>query len=63
VGEHDVFPEEFKNLLGLSGELRELFLTHLGELTTAAWWRQLQERLRSGEVLDVLPYAARRAAG
>jgi isocitrate dehydrogenase kinase/phosphatase len=63
VGEHDVFPEEFRNFLGLTGELRELFLAHHGELMTAAWWRALQERLRAGEVLDVLPYASARHAG
>lgn len=62
VGEHDVFPEEFRNFLGLQGELRELFLAHHGELTTAAWWRALQERLRAGEVLDVLPYTSSRRA-
>lgn len=63
VGEHDVFPEEFRNFLGLSGELRTLFLERHGELTTAAWWRALQERLRTGEVLDVLPYTDSRRAG
>jgi isocitrate dehydrogenase kinase/phosphatase len=62
VGEHDVFPEEFRSFLGLSDEHRALFLAHHGELMTAAWWRALQERLRAGEVLDVLPYRSSRQA-
>src|SRR5207247_1025558 len=32
VGERDIFPEEFRNFLGLSGELLEAFMTHHREL-------------------------------
>ena len=27
-----------------------------GEILTADWWRGIQERLREGDVLEVLPY-------
>jgi isocitrate dehydrogenase kinase/phosphatase len=60
VGEQHVFPEEFLPFLGLTGELRRVFLEAHGELLTAAFWRKLQERHRAGEVLDVLPYPASR---
>ena len=63
VGEHDVFPEEFLPFLGLSGELRRLFLDAHGEILTAAFWRKLQERHRAGEVLDVLPYPSSKRLG
>jgi isocitrate dehydrogenase kinase/phosphatase len=60
VGEHDVFPEEFVNFLGLPRALRERFLAAHGEVLTAGYWRTLQERHRSGEVLHVLPYPPER---
>jgi len=60
VGEHDVFPEEFRNFLGLSGDHRRLFLEAHGEVLTARFWRRLQERHRAGEVLEVLPYPSSR---
>lgn len=60
VGEHDVFPEEFVNFLGLTGEPRRRFLEAHGELLTADFWRRLQARHRAGEILDVLPYTSSR---
>ncbi len=63
VGEHDVFPEEFVNFLGLTGEPRRLFLEAHGELLTADFWRTLQARHRAGEILDVLPYTSSRRLG
>jgi isocitrate dehydrogenase kinase/phosphatase len=27
-----------------------------GELLTARWWRDMVERLRAGELVDVFPY-------
>jgi isocitrate dehydrogenase kinase/phosphatase len=60
VAPEDVFPEEFVRFLGLDRQLKQLFLKHHGELLTAAWWRSVQQRLQSGEVVDFLPYPARR---
>ncbi len=56
VGERDVFPEEFLPFLGLPGDLKRAFLAVHGELLTAAWWRGIQERHRSGEIVDIFPY-------
>jgi isocitrate dehydrogenase kinase/phosphatase len=56
VGENDVFPETFINFLGFDPHLKEVFLSTHREILTADWWRGIQERLREGDVLEVLPY-------
>jgi len=56
VGESDVFPETFINFLGFDPHLKQLFLEAHGELLTADWWRGMQQRLREGDLLEVLPY-------
>jgi isocitrate dehydrogenase kinase/phosphatase len=58
VGSNDVFPEEFRNFLGLDGTLRDIFIEHHSDLFDAAFWQQVQSRLRSGEIIDVFPYGA-----
>jgi isocitrate dehydrogenase kinase/phosphatase len=64
VGPQDIFPEEFIRFMGLGGDLREAFLATHADLLTARYWTDLQERLRSGELLDILPYpCSRRLAG
>jgi isocitrate dehydrogenase kinase/phosphatase len=56
VGENDIFPEEFLPFLGLQGRLREVFLQVHGDLLTGRYWREVQERLRAGEIGDIFPY-------
>jgi isocitrate dehydrogenase kinase/phosphatase len=56
VGDRDVFPETFGSFLGLSAAQRTAFMARHGELLGAAYWRQTQQRLQAGEVLEVLPY-------
>jgi isocitrate dehydrogenase kinase/phosphatase len=56
VGPHDIFPEEFLPFLGLQGRIREFFLHAHGDLLTARWWREVQERVRAGEIVDIFPY-------
>jgi isocitrate dehydrogenase kinase/phosphatase len=56
VGKDDVFPEEFLPFLGLPGRLREVFLRAHGELLTGRWWRDIQERVSGGEIVDIYPY-------
>jgi isocitrate dehydrogenase kinase/phosphatase len=56
VGKDDIFPEEFLPFLGLPGRLREVFLQAHGELLTGRWWRDIQERVSSGEIVDIYPY-------
>jgi isocitrate dehydrogenase kinase/phosphatase len=56
VGENDIFPEEWLPFLGLSGRLREVFLQVHGALLTARFWREIQGRIREGEIKDIYPY-------
>ena len=56
VGEGDVFPEELGRFLGLEGARREAFLQEHGDLFEVAFWRRMQERNLSGEVIEFFPY-------
>ncbi len=56
VADNDVFPETFINFLGFDEHLKQVFLDKHGEILEADWWRQLQERLAEGDVVEVLPY-------
>jgi isocitrate dehydrogenase kinase/phosphatase len=56
VGEHDVFPETFAAFLAFSAAQRAALLRMHGEILTAKFWRGVQQRLRDGEVIEVLPY-------
>ncbi|MEQ1632847.1 MAG: bifunctional isocitrate dehydrogenase kinase/phosphatase [Planctomycetota bacterium] len=56
VGANDVFPEQWPAFLGMTPELLAAFCEGHGELLTAKWWRSVQDRLRAGEVLELLPY-------
>jgi isocitrate dehydrogenase kinase/phosphatase len=60
VDEHDVFPEEFLQFLGLPPELERVFLAAHGDLLTAAYWREIQQRLRAGEIVHIFPYEQER---
>ena len=58
VGPNDLFPEEFRSFLGLPRPLREAFESEHANLFTAAYWRDTQHRITSGEIaIEVLPYA------
>jgi isocitrate dehydrogenase kinase/phosphatase len=56
VADNDVFPETFINFLAFSDAQRAAFIRVHGEVLTAAFWRGVQDRLKEGEVLEVLPY-------
>jgi isocitrate dehydrogenase kinase/phosphatase len=58
VADNDIFPEEFLSFLGLRGPLREVFLDAHRDLLGVRFWRDMQERLRAGEIPDILPYRA-----
>lgn len=58
VGPNDIFPEEFPNFLGLSDELRPVFMQTHGDLFTAEFWRKMQDRHRAGDIVDIFPYTA-----
>lgn len=54
VADNDVFPEQFENFLGMSEGLKALFMEHHGDLLSAAYWRDIQQRL---EVSDAQPFS------
>jgi isocitrate dehydrogenase kinase/phosphatase len=56
VAESDVFPETFLNFLSFDDRQRAALLRMHGEILTAGFWRGVQQRLRDGELVEVLPY-------
>jgi isocitrate dehydrogenase kinase/phosphatase len=56
VAENDVFPETFIRFLAFDEAQRAALLRVHAEILTAKFWREVQQRLRSGDVLEVLPY-------
>jgi isocitrate dehydrogenase kinase/phosphatase len=56
VGEVDVFPEELGRFLGLEGARREAFLQEHGDLFGVEFWKRMQERNLSGEIIEFFPY-------
>ena len=60
VGENDVFPEEFRSFLVPPGDLRDAFLSSHADLLDVEYWRDMQHRVHTGEMLDVFPYRRRR---
>jgi isocitrate dehydrogenase kinase/phosphatase len=63
VGSHDVFPEEFSRFLGLRGELWQALDYHHGDLFEVRFWQRMQQRLRSGEAIEIFPYSRGRRLG
>ena len=57
VGPDDLFPEEFRSFLGLPAPLRKLFERHHDELFASGYWKEIQRRIDSGEIIEVLPYS------
>jgi len=56
VADNDVFPETFLNFLAFSDEQRAAFLRVHAEILSADFWRSVQEKVREGEFMEVLPY-------
>jgi isocitrate dehydrogenase kinase/phosphatase len=56
VAENDIFPEEFRKFLWIPKNFEEVFLDHHADLFTFAFWRDLQTRIKNGEVIHTLPY-------
>jgi isocitrate dehydrogenase kinase/phosphatase len=54
--ENDIFPEEFERFLGLPDDLHQVFVDHHTDLFTPDYWRRIQDRLRSGEIIHIFPY-------
>ncbi|MGG2397400.1 bifunctional isocitrate dehydrogenase kinase/phosphatase [Pseudomonas sp. SH1-B] len=56
VAPNDVFPEEFPPFLFADIQQRRLFSKLHGNLYDADYWKQLQDAIRAGKVIDVFPY-------
>ncbi|WP_394562051.1 bifunctional isocitrate dehydrogenase kinase/phosphatase [Aquipseudomonas alcaligenes] len=56
VGPNDVFPEEFPRFLFVDLAQRRLFSQLHGNLYDADYWKELQDAIRAGKVIDVFPY-------
>lgn len=56
VRENDIFPEEFPKFLFTDPHLLATFNAMHGEIFTPQFWCDVQRRLKSGELVDVLPY-------
>jgi isocitrate dehydrogenase kinase/phosphatase len=56
VGPRDLFPEEFNRFLGLPPPLRAVLERSHGELCEVGFWREMQERVRGREIMDLFPY-------
>jgi isocitrate dehydrogenase kinase/phosphatase len=57
IDENDVFPQEFRNFLGLSGPLREVFLQHHADLFEVDFWLRAQQAIKAGNLPHIYPYA------
>jgi isocitrate dehydrogenase kinase/phosphatase len=56
VARNDVFPEEFASFLLGSPKVRASFLKYHSKLLSVDFWRQTQEKIRAGHVVDFFPY-------
>lgn len=60
VGERDIFPEEFRSFFLLPGPVGEAFMSRHADLLDVEFWRRMQAKQASGEVVEVLPYREER---
>jgi len=56
----DVFPEEFPTFIALPPDLKALLGETHGNLYELSFWLEIQQRVRSGEIVDIYPYSAER---
>jgi isocitrate dehydrogenase kinase/phosphatase len=56
VDVNDVFPQEFRNFLGLSEPLQEVFLQHHADLFEVDFWRRAQQAIQAGNQPHIFPY-------
>ncbi len=56
IAENDIFPTEFRHFLGLGGVLLQTFYQHHEDLFSVEFWKHLQERIESGEIIHIFPY-------
>jgi isocitrate dehydrogenase kinase/phosphatase len=59
VADNDIFPETFIRFLAFTDSQKAAMLKVHGEILTAAFWRNVQQHVKAGDVLEVLPYHPR----
>jgi isocitrate dehydrogenase kinase/phosphatase len=60
VREGDIFPEEFPRFLRVPEPASATFFEQHGDLFRPEFWREMQRRLRAGEIPEVFPHPAER---
>lgn len=56
IGPNDVFPEELPKFLGLTKVMRSAFDARHADLFEPEFWIDVQNRIKSGETIEILPY-------
>ena len=56
AGPWDVFPEEFRQFIGLPKALLEVFDEQHRDLYDVDFWQGMQARVTAGEIIDIFPY-------
>ncbi len=57
VDQNDVFPQEFRNFLGLPEPLQGVFLQHHADLFEVDFWLRAQQAIQAGNLPHIFPYA------
>lgn len=56
IGPHDVFPEDFMRFMIGRADVKEHFVNFHKNLFDPAYWKNIQQRIRSGELIHAFPY-------
>jgi isocitrate dehydrogenase kinase/phosphatase len=56
IEKNDVFPEDFKRWMIGRKDLKDHFLTYHKNLFDPLYWKQIQQRIKSGELIHAFPY-------
>lgn len=56
IAKNDVFPEDFKRFMIGRADVKEHFLNFHRDLFDPNYWRNIQERIRAGELIHAFPY-------
>lgn len=56
IAKNDVFPEDFKRFMIGREDVKEHFFRHHQNLFDPDYWRDIQQRIRSGELIHAFPY-------
>ena len=56
IAKNDVFPEDFKRWMIGRADIKEEFIQYHESLFDPAYWRQIQNRIASGELIHAFPY-------